>query len=101
MAHFRVVDVSMFERRGDGHVSYGDCLHYCKPGTPDFWNKQILNHIIIEFRLHSEGNKKGGTAVDVMEADGKGGSTTVAPGNPATAEGVEQLQGDLEDLWHP
>ena len=52
--HFRVVDVSMFERRGDGHVTWGDCLHYCKPGNPDFWNKKVLFHILQEYYLHTK-----------------------------------------------
>ena len=50
---FKVFDVSMFEKRGDGHVQYGDCLHYCKPGIPDFWNKRILHHILKDFRMNS------------------------------------------------
>jgi len=44
--NFRVMDLSMFERRPDGHVMYGDCLHYCKPGIPDVWNKNFLYHVI-------------------------------------------------------
>ena len=44
--NFRVLDLSMFESRPDGHVMYGDCLHYCKPGIPDVWNKNFLFHVI-------------------------------------------------------
>lgn len=44
--NFRVLDLSMFESRPDGHVMYGDCLHYCKPGIPDVWNKHFLFHVI-------------------------------------------------------
>ena len=42
---FEVIDLSMYELRGDGHVTYGDCLHYCTPGPPDHWN-HLLYHIL-------------------------------------------------------
>jgi hypothetical protein len=47
---FRVVDVSMFDRRADGHVAAIegknvklDCLHYCKPGPQMAWNRLLLH----------------------------------------------------------
>ena len=48
VANFFMMDLSMYEQRGDGHVTYGDCLHYCTPGPPDLWNQQILFHILAQ-----------------------------------------------------
>lgn len=44
---FVVLNVTMFEMRGDGHPNGGDCLHYCKPGPDGLWNKFFL-HVLHE-----------------------------------------------------
>ena len=45
---FLVLDVSMFERRPDGHAVPGyDCLHYCTPSAINEWNK-ILFHVLMK-----------------------------------------------------
>ena len=45
--NFQVLDVSMFEMRGDGHFAInGDCLHYCTPSAINEWNK-LLYHVLM------------------------------------------------------
>ena len=52
---FSFNNASMTLLRGDGHVdlqhtptgkSFGDCLHNCMPGIPDFWNWLFYNTIL-------------------------------------------------------
>ena len=52
---FRFVNSSMTLLRGDGHIdrqmdldgsSFNDCLHYCMPGVPDFWNWALFNSLM-------------------------------------------------------
>lgn len=57
MAHqFRFVNTSMTMLRGDGHLDkqqdansdnvFYDCLHYCMPGAPDYWNWALHNQLL-------------------------------------------------------
>lgn len=44
---FHVVNVSMFELRGDGHASPPhDCLHYCVPSAATEWWGRLLVHVL-------------------------------------------------------
>ena len=43
-----VLDVSMFQRRADGHyLNTKDCLHYAVPGAIDEWN-MLLFHLLAQ-----------------------------------------------------
>jgi len=45
---YLLLNVSMFESRGDGHdLTNGDCLHYCVPGPINEWNR-LLYHLLVE-----------------------------------------------------
>ncbi|KAK9790536.1 hypothetical protein WJX73_005019 [Symbiochloris irregularis] len=61
MTHrFRFANTSMTMLRGDGHLDrqqdagsenvFDDCLHYCMPGVPDYWNWVLYNVLLsLEF----------------------------------------------------
>ena len=39
----RFIEASqMSAERGDRHFGGGDCLHWCLPGPPDWWNKVLM-----------------------------------------------------------
>jgi hypothetical protein len=48
---FRVLNVSFSAYRADAHLGYKvrdndvklDCLHWCMPGVPDYWNWMLYN----------------------------------------------------------
>ena len=49
------VNASMTLLRGDGHMGhqrdvhgnpFNDCLHYCMPGVPDYWNWILYNTLL-------------------------------------------------------
>ena len=57
LAHrFRFVNTSMTMLRGDAHLDrqqdansdniFDDCLHYCMPGVPDYWNWVLYNVLV-------------------------------------------------------
>ena len=49
---FYVLNVSMFEQRGDGHFRPGhDCLHYCVPGASTLEWTRLLLHLLREKHL--------------------------------------------------
>ena len=45
-ARFRVLDVSAFEKRADGHPGGNDCLHYCVAGPAGVWWNRMLYHVL-------------------------------------------------------
>jgi len=47
---YTLLNVSMFDMRGDGHIGGGentgrDCLHYCVPGPINEWNRLLYHNI--------------------------------------------------------
>ena len=53
---FRVLNVSFSAYRADAHVGWKvrdkqlklDCLHWCMPGVPDYWNYLLYNLLMGE-----------------------------------------------------
>ena len=49
-SRFHVLNISMFEFRGDGHavptLPRPDCLHYCSPGAASEWWGRLLAHVL-------------------------------------------------------
>jgi hypothetical protein len=52
LSFFKVLNISNTNLRPDGHIEYKirkniveDCLHWCLPGIPDFWNLFLYNAI--------------------------------------------------------
>ena len=49
---FQVLNVSMFELRGDGHATPPrDCLHYCVPSAATEWWGRLLVHVLAHGQL--------------------------------------------------
>ena len=102
VANFFMMDLSMYEQRGDGHVTYGDCLHYCTPGPPDLWNQQILFHILGQVaaadRVHPLA-----TPAEHQVAAAKVADVQVAAGTTVSADGeaLDKPQSELQPAAPP